>query len=376
MSSSMGRDPGLTAEKGHAAAGAASEFDVTTPSHSGAEDAGEAMDSVAASGVSARTRFVRRGLNSSPAYMFAVLAVLFIVFSIMSPDTFPTHANVKNLIVDTSIFLVMSVGMTYVMVAAGFDLSIGSVLVFAGICAVKTMSWVGGQTYWTALAGLIAAVVGGTAWGLFNGFCVTRLRVPALITTLGTLGAALGIANLMTNGNDIAVSQKSMIKLQISDQLGLPWIVWLSAVVVLIGGAVLRYTRFGRHTYVIGSNDEAARRAGINVSRHLVKLYALSGALAGLAGMMSLVRFSTTTISGHSQDALTVITGVILGGTSLYGGYGVVLGTVIGIFIPTVLQNGLVVENVQPFWQNVAIGFILIGAVYLDQLKRRARDKA
>ena len=114
--------------------------------------------------------------------------------------------------------------------------------------------------------------------------------------------------------------------------------------VVLIGGAVLRYTRFGRHTYVIGSNDEAARRAGINVNRHLVKLYAISGGLAGLAGMMSLVRFSTTTIGGHSQDALTVITGVILGGTSLYGGYGVVLGTVIGIFIPTVLQNGLVVK--------------------------------
>ena len=92
--------------------------------------------------------------------------------------------------------------------------------------------------------------------------------------------------------------------------------------------------------------------------------------------MMSLVRFSTTTIGGHSQDALTVITGVILGGTSLYGGYGVILGTVIGIFIPTVLQNGLVVEDVQPFWQNVAIGFILIGAVYLDQLKRRARDRS
>lgn len=370
------RDPELSHEKGHAAGSAPSEFAITTPTTPAGDEAGDAMDAVAASGVSARRRFVRRGLSSSPAYMFAVLAVLFLVFSLMSPSTFPTQANVKNLIVDTSIFLVMSVGMTYVMVAAGFDLSIGSVLVFSGICAVKTMSWVGGQGYGTALAGLAAAIIGGVAWGLFNGFCVTRLRVPALITTLGSLGAALGIANLMTNGNDISVSQKAMIKLQIDDQLGFPWIVWLSLVVVVIGGAVLRYTRFGRHTYVIGSNDEAARRAGINVNAHLVKLYAISGALAGLAGMMSLVRFSTTTIGGHSQDALTVITGVILGGTSLYGGYGVILGTVIGIFIPTVLQNGLVVENVQPFWQNVAIGFILIGAVYLDQLKRRARDRS
>ena len=383
--STLDREPDRSAEKGHAAATAPSEFAITTPTDpdrdgtAGAGDggaAGEAMDAVAAGGTSARRRYLRRGLSSSPAYMFAVLAVLFLVFSVLSPGNFPTQGNIRNLIVDTSIFLTMSVGMTYVMVAAGFDLSIGSVLVFAGICAVKTMSWIGGQGYATALAGLVVAVIGGVAWGLFNGFCVTRLRVPALITTLGSLGAALGIANLITNGNDISVSQKAMIKLQIHDLFGFPWIVWVSLVVVLIGGAILRYTRFGRRTYVIGSNDEAARRAGIDVDRHLVSLYAISGGLAGLAGMMSLVRFSTTTIGGHSQDALTVITGVILGGTSLYGGYGVILGTVIGISIPTVLQNGLVIEDVQPFWQNVAIGFILIGAVYLDQLKRRARDRA
>jgi ribose transport system permease protein len=360
-----------TSEKGHAAGSALSEFAINTPT--GSSD--DVQDAVAARGISPVQRAISRGLNSSPTYMFGVLAVLFIVFTIMSPSTFATEGNVRNLIVDTSIFLVMATGMTYVMVAAGFDLSIGSVLVFAGICAVKAMDWVGGQGYWTALVGLIAALIGGVAWGLFNGFCVTVLRVPALITTLGSLGAALGIANLMTNGNDIAVGQKSLVSIQIDYVFGLPWIVWIALVVVVIGGAVLRYTRFGRHTYVIGSNDEAARRAGISVNSHLVKLYAISGFLAGLAGMMSLVRFSTTTIGGHSQDALTVITGVILGGTSLYGGYGTVLGTVIGIFIPTVLQSGLVVENVQPFWQNVAIGFILIAAVYLDQLKRRARER-
>jgi ribose transport system permease protein len=363
------RDPEISAEKGHAAGMARSEFAINTPTSE------EAMDAVAASGVTPWQRMLRKGANSSAAYMFVVLVALFVVFSLLSPDTFPTEGNVRNLIVDTAIFLVMATGMTYVMVAAGFDLSIGSVLVFSGICAVKTMSWVGGQGYWTALAGLVAALLGGVAWGLFNGFCVTKLRVPALITTLGTLGAALGIANLMTNGNDIPVDQSSLISIQIDYVFGMPWIVWVAVLVVVVGGAVLRFTRFGRHTYVIGSNDEAARRAGINVNAHLVKLYALSGMLAGLAGMMSLVRFSTTTIGGHSQDALTVITGVILGGTSLYGGYGAVLGTVIGIFIPTVLQNGLVVQNVQPFWQNVAIGFILIAAVYLDQLKRRSREK-
>lgn len=337
--------------------------------------AGEAVDAVAASGLPPWRRTARRIFGSSASYMLLVLVALFIVFTVLAPSTFPTQGNVRNLIVDTSVFLVMATGMTFVMVAAGFDLSIGSVLVFGGICASKTMTWVGGQGYWTALAGLVAALLGGLAWGLFNGFCITRLRVPALITTLGTLGAALGIANLLTDGNDVATVPDALIDIQIEYFLGLPWIVWLAVVVVIIGAAVLALTRFGRHTYIVGSNDEAARRAGINVNAHLVKLYAMSGVLAGLAGMMSLVRFSTTTIGGHSQDALTVITGVILGGTSLYGGAGTVGGTVIGIFIPTVLQNGLVVQNVQPFWQNVAIGFILIAAVFLDQLKRRSRDR-
>ncbi|MEU3510233.1 ABC transporter permease [Streptomyces longwoodensis] len=320
-------------------------------------------------------RLGRQGANSSAAYMLGVLVALCLVFSVLAPDSFPTTGNIRNLVVDTSIFAVMAVGMTYVMVAAGFDLSIGSVLVFAGICAAKTMEWVGGQGYFAVLAGLAAALLGGTAWGAFNALCVTKLRVPALITTLGTLGAALGVANLMTNGNDIPVTQKSMIHLAVVDYLGLPLIVWAAVAVLLAGGTVLRHTRFGRHTYLIGSNEEGARRSGIRVDAHLIKLYALSGLFAGLAGMMSLLRFSTTTVGGHSQDALTVITGVILGGTSLYGGAGSVLGTLIGILVPTVLQNGLVVLDVQPFWQNVAVGFILIAAVYLDQVKRRARDR-
>lgn len=364
------QDPEVVAERGRRAADAPSEFMMTTPS----TQVEEPYDGVAVAGTTWGQRIWRRVAGSSAAYMFAVLVVMFITFSILSPQTFPTTGNVRNLIVDTSIFLVMATGMTYVMIAGGLDLSIGSVLVFSGICAAKTMVWVGGTGFLTVLAGLAAALVGGLVWGLFNGFCITKLRVPALITTLGSLGAALGIANLITNGNDMAIGQHAMITLQIGHFLGMPYIVWVSLVVLLVGGAILRFTRFGRHTYVIGSNDEAARRAGINVNRHLVRLYVISGMLAGLAGMMSLVRFSTTTIGGHAQDPLTVITGVILGGTSLYGGIGSVLGTIIGTFIPTVLQNGLVVEDVQPFWQNVAVGFILIAAVYLDQLKRRSRE--
>jgi ribose transport system permease protein len=155
-----------------------------------------------------------------------------------------------------------------------------------------------------------------------------------------------------------------------------PWLVVIAAVVAVVFGVVLAATRFGRHTYAIGSNVEAAQRAGINVDRHLIKVYALTGFLAGLAGFMSLARFSTTTIAGHSTDNLAAIAGTVLGGTSLFGGIGTIAGTVIGMFIPVVLQNGFIITGVKPFWQQVAVGAVLILAVYLDQLRRRTQYKA
>jgi ribose transport system permease protein len=318
----------------------------------------------------------RRALNQSPVWMGGVLLVLIVIFSILEPTAFPTVDNFRNVLMDAAVLMVMAVGMTFVMVAGGFDLSIGSVLVFSGVCGVKAMEALGTDNALTVVVGLVVSLAAGLAWGVFNGICITKLRVPALITTLGSLGAALGIARLMTHGNDVRGVPLSLINVSTGGFLTLNWIVWVALVVTLIGAFVLGMTRFGRHTYVIGSNAEAARRAGINVDRHLLKLYAISGLLAGLAGMLSLTRFATTTISGHSSDALQVITGVVLGGTSLFGGIGTIIGTVVGMFIPTVLQNGFIVTDVEPFWQEVAIGFILIAAVYIDQLKRRSRERA
>jgi ribose transport system permease protein len=318
----------------------------------------------------------RRALGQSPVWMGGVLFVLIVIFSILESTAFPTVDNFRNVLMDAAVLLVMAVGMTFVMVAGGFDLSIGSVLVFAGVCGVKAMEALGTDNALTVVVGLVVSLVAGLAWGVFNGLCITKLRVPALITTLGSLGAALGIARLMTHGNDVRGVPLTLINVSTGGFLTLNWIIWVALVVALIGGFTLGMTRFGRHTYVIGSNAEAARRAGINVDRHLLKLYAVSGMLAGLAGMLSLTRFATTTISGHSTDALQVITGVVLGGTSLFGGIGSIIGTVVGMFIPTVLQNGFIVTNVEPFWQEVAIGFILIAAVYIDQLKRRSRERA
>jgi ribose transport system permease protein len=320
-----------------------------------------------------RTR--RRLMSSSPLLMFGVLIVLFAFFSFAHPATFPSLPNIKNMLLDTAILMVMAVGVTYVMIAAGFDLSIGSVLVFGQVVAAKVMNAVGGQGTWTILLGVVVSIFAGMFWGLFNGLVITKLRVPPLITTLGSLGAALGFAYLLTNGADVRDVPDAVYTIATGKFLGLAWIIWMSVVVVIIGGLVLHLTRFGRHTFVIGSNAEAARRSGINVDRHLIKLYAISGSLAGFAGMMSLIRYTTTTVGGHGTDSLVVITGVALGGISLFGGIGLMIGSVIGMFIPTVLNNGLVSTNVSAFWQQIAIGLILIAAVYLDQLKRSRRNQ-
>jgi ribose transport system permease protein len=151
-----------------------------------------------------------------------------------------------------------------------------------------------------------------------------------------------------------------------------PVLTLIAALVVIVGGVVLHATRFGRYTFAIGSNEESARRVGVRVDRHLIMVYALSGLLAGFAGVLSLAQFGTTAIAGQTQTNLNVIAAVVIGGTSLFGGVGTIFGTVIGLFIPAVLQNGFVIVGVQPFWQQVAVGAVLIAAVYVDQRRRAA----
>lgn len=320
-------------------------------------------------------RRLRAAATSSPAYMFGVLVLLVAFFTIMRPGTFASTFNLRNIFLDASVLLVISIGMNYVMVAGGFDLSVGSVLVFSGVAASKTMEALGTDDIGTVGIGTVVALVSGLGWGLFNGFCIARLRVSALITTLGSMGAGLGMAYLITDGNDIRTVPKALIAIGTGYVGNIPWLVVISAMFTILGMIVLHLTRYGRHTFLIGSNAEAARRAGINTAGHLMSLYALSGVLAGAAAMLSLGRFATTTLEGHGTDALEAVTAVVLGGTSLYGGRGTIIGTVIGVFIPAVLANGFIIMGVQPFWQMVVIGFVVIAAVYADQIKRQSQDR-
>jgi ribose transport system permease protein len=321
--------------------------------------------------------------STSPLWIFLALVVIVAVFGVMKPSQFLSGFDIKTIFINASVALMLSAGMTYVIITAGIDLSVGSVLVISGVLAAKTMIAIGGgaaqavNAGWGAIiVGLVVGLATGLAWGAINGGLIALLGIPPLIVTLGTFGMALGLADVITGGVDLSGIPSRLGTTIGSGKLGpIPWLVVIAVVVVLVLGLVLHLTRFGRYTYAIGSNAEAARRAGINVNWHLIKVYSLAGLLSGLGGNLSLAYFTTTTISGHVTDNLTAISAVVIGGTSLFGGSGTMFGTVVGVFIPVVLASGLVIVGVQSFWQQVMIGAILIIAVYFDQLRRRARSR-
>ncbi len=317
----------------------------------------------------------RRVRLSPTVYLAIALLLLVAVFTALSPSAFPSAYNIRSILIDASALLVISVGQTFVIATAGIDLSVGAVLVFSGVVSDQVMIALGGGTG-AILGGLAVALASGLLWGVANGLLVTRARIPPLIATLGTFGIAFGIAQVTTNGNDMTGVPPALVQsVGLGRLLGVvPWLVVIAAAVTMLAGVVIAQTRFGRHTLGIGANPDASRRIGIKVDRHLTEIYALSGLLAGLAGFLSLAQYATTTIQGHSTDNLQSITAVVLGGTSLFGGVASIVGTTIGVFIPAVLQSGLVIVGVQPFWQQAAVGAVLLCAVYFDQRQRRPRS--
>ena len=323
---------------------------------------------------------VRRLRGQNTVWTFLVLAALVAVFSALRPGAFATVFEFRSIATESAILVLLAVGQTFVIVTAGIDLSVGSVLIFSGVVAVRTMNALdsGPAAGWGVIAlGAGAGMAAGLGWGALNGFLIAKAKVPPLIVTLGTLGMALGFGQILTHGIDIGTVPSALADTVGSGSvLGVPWLIVIAVLVVAAATAGLGLTRFGRYTRAIGSNAEAAGRVGIRVDRHLIKVYALSGLLAGLAGVLNLAHFSSTTLTSGTQDNLNAIAAVVLGGTSLFGGTGSVIGTVIGVFIPAVLESGFTILQVQSFWQTVAVGAVLVAAVYFDQLRRRSRQQA
>jgi ribose transport system permease protein len=318
--------------------------------------------------------------SSNTLWVGVILVGLLAAFSILHPTTFPTLDNFQQLLIQLCLLMLLAVGMTFVIITAGIDLSVGTVLIFSGVVSGQVMQSLGGGDATNdgagiIIVGLIVAIVAGGAWGLLNGLLIAYLDVPPLIVTLASFGAALGAADLLTNGSDVRTVPNAL-----HDTVGLgtwyyvPYLVIIVVVITLFFGWLLHTTKFGRYTYAVGSNPEAARRVGIPVKRQLVQVYLLTGLLAGVAGFLSLAYYGTTTITSHTTDNLNAISGVVLGGTSLFGGVGALLGTVFGTFIPQVLKTGFIVSGIPQFWQPIAVAVVLVAAVWFDQRRRKSRN--
>jgi ribose transport system permease protein len=287
--------------------------------------------------------------------------VIIAFFTVKGGTAFFSFDNFSLMLANNGVVIFLAIGMTFLIIGGQLDLSIGSVLVFSSVVGSKVIVSMAGTpvegVYPHALpaivVGVLVSTVVGGLWGLFNGILVTRLRIPSFIVTLGTLGMALGLAQVITSGTDVTGLPVSMAtQFGAKNFLGITIPVWIAVVLLVITGLVLATTQFGRYTYATGSNSEAARRSGIRVDRQVIILFTLMGLLSGLAGILEVSRLTTT------------------GGASLFGGRGTMFGTAVGVLIPIVLTNGLIIIGVQPFWQTAAIGAILIVAVTADQLKR------
>jgi ribose/xylose/arabinose/galactoside ABC-type transport system permease subunit len=360
------------------------------------------------------TRSRRFVLRLSRLWAWAFLGLMIVFFVIAVPIynggsvNFLTVRNSQNILVAITPVLLLGLGQTFVIISAGIDLSVGWVMSLASVLsalAIRAAFNSGLPLFPSVVIGFLAAVAGAGAVGLVNGTIIAKLKVPAFIVTLGTSFIVRGVGLLMAENTTViglpagirAYGNEALIyfvrgeggglyflappeltgeMLRRMDRI-LPYPVIMTAVVVAIAIFILRKTQFGRHTYAIGGNIEAALRAGVPVDRRIIQIYVLSSVTAGIGGFLSTLRFTAGSAVIGDPLLLSSIAAVIIGGVSLFGGAGSVMGTVIGALIIAVLTTGLVMLNVQAFWQFIVVGAVVIVAVLIDQSRDliMGRDK-
>jgi ribose transport system permease protein len=300
---------------------------------------------------------------------FASVAGLFFLLSIFAPY-FLTVQNLSSVCRQTAVINIIALGMTLIMISGGIDLSVGSVMGFAGICGTLLL-----QAGVPLVPSIVGAMAAGAAWGLLNSGLITLLKVSPFIATLGTMGAARGLTLVLTNGMPVVKLPDSFGYLGDGTMAGIiPVPLAILVVLALLTGFILKYTRLGRYAYAIGSNVEAARYAGVPIRRYLLAIYTFSGAMTGLAGMIEGSRLMTGQPTAGQGYELSVIAAVVIGGASLSGGEGTVAGSIAGAFLIGLISNGSNLLGVSPFWQQVVTGLVIVLAVAVDELRKRHRS--
>jgi ribose transport system permease protein len=297
----------------------------------------------------------------------ATLAAL-CLFTALATDRFLTPLNLTNILVQSSIMAVIAIGMTFVIVGGGFDLSVGSTAALAGCIGAAVMLKAG------IVLGVAAGIVAGAVVGLVNGLIIAVLEVNPFITTLGTMVLVRGLVFLFTGGAPVGGEEGlpgRFLALGTDRLLGLHYLVWIPAILLAALSWMMHQMPYGRRIYATGGNREAAYLSGVAVRRVIASTYVWSGALAGVGGMMLAARLQSGQPTAGEFYELTAIAAVVLGGASLQGGEGSLYKSVIGVFIMVVLGNSLNLLNVDSYWQRVAVGGVIIAAAAADRLRRR-----
>ena len=304
---------------------------------------------------------------------FGSLILIICILSALRPDTFLTVDNFLNVLRRSSVNGIIAVGMTAVIISAGIDLSVGSMMALSGMVGAWVMIVVGGTNPEgiALIVGTLVGIVTGLACGGLNGVLITKLKLPPFIVTLGTMSSFRGISYVMNAGKPYNIPHYKYLNEGII--LGLPISVLIFAVIIILAGFLLKYTRLGRYTYAIGSNREAAFHAGVNVDAYLIRIYALTGLVVGIAAMITTSRAVSAQPTAGVTLELDIIAAVVIGGASLSGGRGTIIGTLIGTLLISFLRNGCTLLDISTNVQLIVIGAIIIIAVAVDQL---ARSKA
>lgn len=304
------------------------------------------------------------------------LFILCIVFGLLS-DKFFTVANGLNVMRQISVNICIAVGMTLIIITAGIDLSVGSVLALCGAITAGLLKngislpslniFIG----FTILGAILAGIIAGSLLGFFNGFIITKFKVPPFVATLAMLTIARGLTMLYTNGFPISSFSNAFTFIGSGWLLGLPVPVWIAAVIVIAAIIVTKKIKLGRYIFAIGGNENAATLSGININKVKIMVYTIAGALAAAGGIIVTARLDSAQPNAGTSYELDAIAAVVIGGTSLSGGRGSIWGTVLGALIIGVLNNGLVLLDVSPFWQQVVKGGVILLAVIIDKLNSK-----
>ena len=315
---------------------------------------------------------VKRYLKDNLGILIAMAAMIaFLCIYPATAKTFPTKTNLFNLLRQSSTNLMLACGMTMVIILGGIDLSVGSIIAMSGCFAAGAVVW-GGMP---EVVGLLIGVLSGLLFGLFNGAVIAWTNIQPFIVTLASMNLAKGIAYVFSGGKPIRCMTEAWKFLGAGYVLGIPTPVWTMFIVFFLCVLFLNRTRIGRHVYAVGGNSTAAKFSGISTAKVKFTVFAISGTLAGLAGITIASRlYSGTCTSGNAAE-MDAIAAVVIGGTSMSGGSGKLGGTLIGALIIGILNNGLNLMGVNSDWQYIIKGIVILGAVYVDFLRTQKKAK-